>query len=279
MDYKEKYGAWAVVTGASSGIGEAFSNFFAKNGMDIVLISNEDDELKIVSKRLEQEHKISTITLCVDLSDPARYTEITPAIQNLDIGVLANNVSFGRSGDFLNFTMDEYSKMIELNAHSYIWLTYMVLPKLIKKNKGALLFTSSMNAMAPNGGSAVYTATKGFELYFGCALWDELKNTKIDVLNVLPGPTRTRFQERAGTTTAKIAMSAQELVEGMVPFLGKEMFYIPGQKNRLLAKSMHCFSFTQKVKLASHLHHYLLHENPKAGFFRIMFEGIKAAFG
>ena len=117
-----------------------------------------------------------------------------------------------------------------------------------------MVFVSSVNALVPGiGHSVVYSATKAFEVSLACGLWQETLGTGIDVLLVLPGPTRTRFQEKAGTKVASWAMEADDVVNGALPCLGREFVHVPGTTNQLLVASFERLTMDRRVELASRL--------------------------
>lgn len=257
---RQRYGSWGLVTGASSGIGRSLARGLAAKGLNLVLVSDQPTELETVAEELRAKHEIEARVCCVDLARPDVLDVLRESTRDIEISVLVNNASFGVIGPFLSRTLADYDTLIAVNVRAYVALTHEYLPAIVAANRGALIFVTSLNALAPIGGSAVYTATKALEVSFAGALWYELRDTDVDVLIVLPGPTRTGFQKKAGTMLAPWAMEPEEVAEGALDVLGKELTFIPGEKNRALAKGAGELPFEQRIITASQYLHAALVE-------------------
>lgn len=250
---RERYGDWALVTGASSGIGRAFAEQVAADGMNVVLVSNEPAELEAVAAELRERHGVAAKACAVDLAEPEFLGTVADTVGGEPISLLVNNAAFGSIGEFLTHPLERYDRMVAVNTRPYVALAHTYLPAMLEAGRGALVFVASLNALSPIGRSAVYTATKAFDLYFGCALWWELKETPVDALVVLPGPTRTGFQQEAGTKVATWAMEPDEVASGALDALGSGMTYVPGERNRELAAQASALPLEQRVEVASKL--------------------------
>src|SRR6185436_6695962 len=170
---------------------------------------------------------------------------------DIHVSVVVNNASFGVVGDFATHTLADYDTLVAVNVRAYVALTHAYLPAITAADRGAFVFVSSINALSPIGGSAVYTASKAFEFSFGGALWYELRDTAIDVLVVLPGPTRTGFQKKAGTKVAVWAMEPEDVAEGALAALGTQLVFIPGERNQAIAKLAGEMPLEQRIVAAS----------------------------
>ena len=254
----ERYGRWALVTGASSGIGRALALGLAARGMSVVLVSDQPADLDAVAAELVTRHGVAARVCNVDLSRPDVLDVVRESTRDIEISVLVNNASFGVIGPFLARPLADYDTLLAVNARAYIALTHAYLPAIVAANRGALIFVTSLNALAPIGGCAVYTASKAFEVSFAGALWYELRETDVEILIVLPGPTRTGFQKKAGTMLAPWAMEPEEVAEGALQALGKELTFIPGEKNRNLARMAGELPFEQRIIAASQALHTAL---------------------
>lgn len=254
VELRERYGAWALVTGASSGIGRSLAHGLARGGMNVVVLSDEADELERVADELRARHGVDARTCCVDLARDDFLDAVRAATDGIDVSVLVNDASFGRIGPFLANPLEAYETMLRVNTRAYVALTHEFLPGIVEANRGALVFVASINALSPIGNSAVYTATKAFELYLGGALWWELRDTPVDVLVVLPGPTRTGFQAKAGTQVASWAMEPDEVAEGALAALGGErVTFVPGERNQEIAAQAAALTLEQRILAASQL--------------------------
>lgn len=250
---RERYPGWALVTGASSGIGRAFATALAADGMNAVIVSNQEEELQATADDLRQRYGVEVIACCTDLSQPGFIDTIRQAVDGRGISILINDASVGLVGDFLAHDIEKYQSLINVNITAYLTLTHEFLPQMLQMPRGALIFVSSLNALSPIGRSAAYTASKAFELYFGGALWQELRGKNVDVLVVLPGPTKTGFQQKAGTKVASWAIAPEELVAQALPALGKSMLFIPDLRNNLIVGLLSRLSMERKVIVASRL--------------------------
>lgn len=189
----------AVVTGASSGIGFELARQFAENGFDLVLVA-EDAELGGASRELERVG-ISVEALQVDLATPDGVERVADHLSASGRGVdaLALNAGIGAGGDFAGQTELEHElRAIDLNVRSTVHLAKRVVPGMVQRGHGRVLFTSSVASTTPGTFHAVYNATKSFVQSFAEAIREELKDTGVSVTSLMPGPTETEFFERAG---------------------------------------------------------------------------------
>lgn len=257
---RERYGRWALVTGASSGIGRSLARGLAAQGLDIVLVSDQESELEAVADELRTVHGVQARVCCVDLARPDVLDVLRATTHDLEISVLVNNASFGVLGPFNARSLADYETLIAVNVRAYLALTHEYLPAIAAANRGALIFVSSLNALSPIGGSAVYTASKAFELSLAGGLWYELRDTAVDVLVVLPGPTRTGFQKKAGTKLATWAMEPEAVADGALAALGRDLVFVPGERNQAIAKMAGELALEQRIVAASKALHAALIE-------------------
>ncbi len=194
---RDRYGDWALVTGASSGIGASFARALAREGMSVVLSARREDRLRALASELEQ-YEVATRIVPLDLASPGSVSRLEDAISDLDVGLVVNNAGVGYAGRFERQDPSRLREMLELNCVAPMLLTHALLPRLHARGRGAVLFTGSQAARQPLPLHAVYAATKVFDGFLGEALWAELRGSGIDVLVVEPGSTATEFQQVAG---------------------------------------------------------------------------------
>jgi len=228
----ERYGGWALVTGASAGLGEEFARALAREGLPCALTARRGERLEALAKELESTYQVETRAIPADLSDPVGAEQLAAAVSDLDIGVLVNNAGFGYAGRFAKLEAERLRDMIQVNCTAPVMLTSRLLPALRERGRGAVIFTGSVAGRIPLPLHAVYSATKAFDLLLGEALAVELADDGIDVLVLEPGPTATEFQAVAGEVAHAGAPPA-DVVAAALEALGRRPTLIPGLKNWL----------------------------------------------
>jgi short-subunit dehydrogenase len=189
---------FAVVTGASSGIGFELAKIFAEEGFDL-LITAEDVEIETAQRELNQ---IAASVECarVDLATEEGVQRLYERIQATarPVDALALNAGIGAGGDFARETdLRKELRLIDLNVRSTVQLCKLVVKDMVARDEGRILFTSSIASTMPGAFQAVYNASKSFVQSFALALRNELKDTDVTVTSLMPGPTETEFFERA----------------------------------------------------------------------------------
>jgi uncharacterized protein len=196
---------FAVVTGASSGIGYELARVFGQNGFDL-LITSDSEKIESAAQELRQLG-FHVDTVQADLATYEGVETLWSAIQQSGrpADAVAINAGIGAYGDFARESdLDQELKLIQLNVTSVVHLAKRVLRDMTQRNAGRVLFTSSVAAVMPGPLEAVYAASKAFELSFAQALRNELKDTKITISVLQPGPTDTNFFHRAGMDDTKL---------------------------------------------------------------------------
>jgi short-subunit dehydrogenase len=250
--FTDRYRGWALITGASSGIGRAMAGEVAARGMPCVILSDEQEPLERAREELATAHGVEVEALCLDLAERDVAQRVSAHIGERELGLLVNNASFGRTGAFGSDDMATYRRMLAVNVDAYVALTHEFLPRMVERGRGGIVLVSSLNSLVPGiGNSAVYSATKAFETSFACGLWQELLDTDVDVLLVIPGPTRTGFQAEAGTKLASWAMDPEAVAAGALPQLGKRLVHVAGDANQVLAGSLQRLALEPRVQIAS----------------------------
>ena len=191
---------WVLITGASSGIGEAFARRFAREKWNLVLAARSFDKLNSLAESLRSQHSIETLTLNTDLRLPRTCREIYEKVSaaGISLDCLVNNAGFGTVGSFV--TIDPYRdlEMVDVNVRAVLELTHLFLPAMIEKKSGFIINVSSTASFQPIPYLATYSATKAFVTSLSESLWAECKGTGVRVLNLCPGRTKTNFGKVAG---------------------------------------------------------------------------------
>jgi short-subunit dehydrogenase len=189
----------ALITGASSGLGEAFTEELARGQYNLVIVARSEDKLQQLKSHLEAQHPITVDVIVEDLSLPQASQNIFKHIteKGLKIDLLINNAGFGDYGPFSDRPLDKQVKMIQLNITALVELTHLFLPGMKQRHSGGIINVSSIAGYQPLPYLSVYAATKAFVLSFSEALWAENKGTGVHILALCPGPTESKFFEVA----------------------------------------------------------------------------------
>jgi short-subunit dehydrogenase len=229
---RERYGDWALVTGASAGIGAEFARALARDGVSVVLTARRGDRLEALTSELEKTWSVQTRSVVCDLSRPDGVDALAADVADLPIAVLVNNAGFGYAGRFDKQDEERLRQMIELNCVAPVLLTRRLLPGMQERGRGAVIVTGSVAGRQPLPLHGVYAATKAFDLLFGEALHVELADHGIDVLVLEPGTTATEFQEVAGEI-AHEGEPPQDVVRVALEALGRQPSVVSGWGNWL----------------------------------------------
>jgi len=229
---KEKY---AIVTGASSGIGYELAKILAKDGKDIVVIARGRDRLEDLKKEIESKHGTKVKVLAKDLSNPKAPPEIFSELEKekIAVDVLVNNAGYGVYGLFLETDLQKELAMVQVNAVSLIHLTKLFVKGMVRDKSGYILNSASLCAFLSTPMEAVYCASKSFVLHFSEALANELQGTGVSVTCLCVGLAETEFQKRAHMENCKATkrkmMDAATVAEAGYKALKKgKLIEIPG---------------------------------------------------
>lgn len=236
-DLPRRYGKWAVVTGASAGIGLEFARALAARGFNCVLCARREERLLAVARELTEMHGIDVRIAPVDLAQSNGPELLAEQVAGLEIGMLISNAGVGYTGRFEKQDVARLREMIALNCTANVVLVSRLLPSMLERRKGAVVIVGSVAGRQPIPYHAVYSATKGFDLLFGEALWVELHDRGIDVLVVQPGPTATEFEQVAGEARTNPAAdeSAASVVARSLEALGRQPSVVSGWLNWIRA--------------------------------------------
>ncbi|HEX2312916.1 MAG TPA: SDR family oxidoreductase [Thermomonospora sp.] len=186
----------ALVTGASSGIGEAFARLLAARGTDLVLVARRGDLLGDLARELGARHRVGVEVLPADLTDPGDLGRVEERLRKDPVDLLVNNAGYGAFGPFAEMPLDEQLKQLDLNVLAVVRLTHAVLSEMVRRGRGGVLNVASMSGFSPSPGAATYGATKAYVAAFSESLHAEVHGRGVHVTALCPGFTRT--DESAG---------------------------------------------------------------------------------
>jgi hypothetical protein len=218
----ERHGPWALVTGASSGIGEATALQLSERGLSVVLVARRHEALAAVAERMVTPTRV----LALDLTEAGAIDALVEGTRDLDIGLVVHSAGFGLGGDHLDHPLDAQQQMLQLNCAALLDLVHAYTPGLIARGRGGLVLLSSALAFCGVPHASHYAATKAWVQTLGEGLAHELQPHGLDVLVVAPGPTDTPFFARAGMT-ASVTASPHAVASQIMRRLGDRTTLLP----------------------------------------------------
>jgi short-subunit dehydrogenase len=200
----DRYGPYALVTGASSGIGRSFAELLAARGMNLVLTARRIERLQELAGELNASHGVDIQVVQADLADLSAPQQLLEATAALDIGLVVSNAGAGLKGEHAKHAPDAISAMLLLNGNAPLLLANGFIPRLRQRGRGGLLFTSSVEGLLGCPYSTAYSASKALVVALGEGLWGELTPEGIDVLTICPGATATEAAAKQGVDLTKL---------------------------------------------------------------------------
>ena len=240
-------GRVALVTGASSGIGEAFARALAARGMQLILTGRDEARLGRIADEIVATHDVRVEQVVVDLIRPDAPEQLKAAVDGFGLvpDLLVNNAGAGFIGTFTEVPLDAQLDAIRVNVEAVVVLTSLFLPAMLAQGRGGIINTSSASGLQPLPHYAVYGATKAFVNSFSQALWAEVRGRGVRVVAVCPGPVSdTRFGERAGGSsrtafpglTRRRELTRETVVAAAFRSLERgDPLVVPGLTNRLMS--------------------------------------------
>jgi len=215
----------ALITGASSGIGQELAYIHAQKGGDLIIVARSEGKLQNLKEELEKQHSVSVKVIVKDLAQSNAAQEVYDEVvnTNLQVDYLVNNAGFGQVGKFHELSWNRQGSMIQLNIMALTQLTHLFLPEFVQRNSGKILNVSSTASLMPGPLQAVYFATKAYVTSLSNALAEELSNTNVTITNLMPGATETDFGSTSGmdktalfANTANAKKVAEDGYQGML---------------------------------------------------------------
>lgn len=231
-------GRWALVTGASAGIGEAFAHQLAARGMNLVVSARREDRLRALAAGLQGAHRIAAVPVVGDLGQPGQAGRLwAEASSGRAIDLLVNNAGFGAHGPFDEIPLERQVEMVQVNCTAVLELAHHALRSMRGRGTGGIINVASIAAFQPVPNLATYAASKAFVLALSQAMWAETRGTGVRVLALCPGRTPTEFQAIAGTGKADSAFGVRTAEEvaaaGLRALEQDESYEVPGLENYL----------------------------------------------
>lgn len=231
--FRARYGPWALVAGASEGLGAEFASQLAARGLNLILIARREEPLRELSARLTSEYAIEARPLPFDLAREDLGQVVSEAIENIEVGLLVYNAAISLIGPYFATSLEGHLNEIAVNCRAPMTLAYLLGLPMIKRGRGGILLMSSL---ASSQGSALlvnYTATKAYNRLLAEGLWDELRGQGVDVLTSCPAAVSTPGYLASAPRGSMSAMTPRAVVAESLAALGKGPAIIPGWSYRL----------------------------------------------
>jgi short-subunit dehydrogenase len=234
--FVERYGPWAVVAGASEGIGASFSTKLAARGMNVVLVGRRAALLEELATELRQKHRVEVKVQSLDLGSPDAVAGLRAATGDLDIGLLVYNAAYSPIGAFLESDIEEHLKAVDVNVNGPLRLTHYFGRRFVERGKGGIILMSSMSGLQGTAMVANYAATKAYDMVLAQGLWYELRRHGVDVLACIAGATLTPNYKsatpRIPTSGLAQPMKPEDVTEQALRDLGQRPCGFSGWRNR-----------------------------------------------
>lgn len=246
--FLQRYGPWAVVTGASSGIGRAMAETLAEIGFHLVLVARREAELTALADGWRLRHSIETRVIASDLSDVAGCQRVLRETEFLDVGLLIAAAGFGTSGEFLKADLSAELSMLEVNCRATTILSLHFTRTLTKRGRGGIILFGSVVGFQGTPYAAHYAATKAYVQSLGEGLHQELSSSGVDILVSAPGPVHSAFAKRAKMVLG-MADRPEDVARGTLKRLGRQMTVTPGWRGKLLTWSLKTAPRSMRVRI------------------------------
>ncbi len=243
-----RYGPWAIVTGASDGIGRSFATLIARSGLNVVLVARRESVLQELADRLRQHQEVAVMVIAADLSSSEECARIERETRDLDLGLLVATAGFGVSGLFVDNDINVELNMIDVNCRALTQMTHAFARRFVARGSGGIILMSSLVAFQGVPRAANYAATKAFVQNLAEGLHDELGPLGVDVLASAPGPVKSGFGQRAGMRI-RAGQTPDDVATASLKALGRRTTVRPGFLAKVLEASLNLLPRRGRVKM------------------------------
>jgi len=234
MSFAERYGPWAVVAGASAGLGAAFARELAARGCSVVLVARRPDPLASLAASLPRP----TVTVAADLSTAEGLAAVTAATADLEVGLVVANAAYSPIGPFLGTPLADAQRAVDLNCVAPMALAHHYLPAMVDRGHGGFVVMSSLAGLQGSPPISAYAATKAFGAILAEGLWAELRTTGVDVVTCVAGAVATPNLAQAKARQAPGTQTPEQVVRAALGGLGHGPRVVPGALMRVSSAVM-----------------------------------------
>ena len=233
--FQQKYGPWALVAGASVGLGAAFADELARRKLNLILLARRAEPLEALAERLRAAFGVEVRAVAADLGDAASAELCARLAREHEIGLGVYNAAYSKIGPFLDGTLEDHLRTVDVNCRGPVALALALGRPMAERGRGGILLMSSLAGSQGTPMVATYGATKAFNLVLAEGLWEELKRRGVDVLACRAGATRTPGFEASQPTGSTPMMDPEPVVHAALDRLGRGPSMVPGGLNRVIA--------------------------------------------
>lgn len=233
--FAARYGPWALIAGASEGLGAAFAEACAARGLNLVLLARRPEPLAALAQRLTTAHGVEVRTVSLDLGAADVGPQVERLTAGLDVGLLVCNAAVSKVAGFFEVPWEEHQRALEVNCRAPLALCHAVGPRLKARGRGGIVIMSSLAGLISGPYTTTYAASKAFDATLAESLSGELEPFGVHVLACLAGPTATpTYEKNASQQQGLSPMSPRVVVEQTLNALGRTPRFTPGLRNRLV---------------------------------------------
>jgi hypothetical protein len=237
-DFKTQYGPWALVAGASAGIGAAFAQALAARGLNVVLLARRQEALAELAAALEKEHGVQARYAALDLGRADLWDAVRPLVEDVEVGLFVHVAAHSTIGPFLSERVEQHLRVLDVNCRGPLVLGHALGREMAKRKRGGIVLMTSLAATQGGPWIATYAASKAFGLVLAEGLWAELAREGVHVVACRAGATRTPGYESSNPVGKTSLMEPEPVAESALAALGRGPSVVPGWLNRFAAVFM-----------------------------------------
>jgi short-subunit dehydrogenase len=232
--FAQRYGRWALIAGASEGIGAAFARALAVRGLDLVLVARRPEPLADLAAELPTR----AVTVAADLATPDGLDAVIAATEDREVGLVVANAAYAPVGRFVDLDLADLERVLAVNCAAPLRLARHYLPAMVARARGGLVVMSSLTGLQGSPGLATYAATKAFGAVLAEGLWAEVRGSGVEVISCVAGPVATPGLARAIQRQAPGTVAPEVVVEASLRALGRQPRIVPGALMRVSTQVM-----------------------------------------
>ena len=232
-NFKQQYGEWALVAGASEGLGACYAEQLAGQGLNVVLVARRADRLETLKQALTEKFAVQVKTLALDLSELASMEAIVAETRGLEVGLLVFNAAFSRVGAFHQHALAAHMQEVDINVRMPLALIHHFSQPMLARKRGGVLLMSSLSAFQGSAYISTYAASKAFQILLAEGLWEEWRAHGVDALVCVAGAIRTPTYLASAPQQTRATMEPAAVAREALAALGKQPYVIPGLTNKL----------------------------------------------